>query len=443
MKFNIRIIILYFAFFFLCSSFLSNVSAQQLWYSVNSPTTKSLKKCVFTDSLYGWAAGDSGVIIHTTNSGINWTIQNSKTNSYLSSIFFLNRRLGWALAWNIFGNPPYGSTILKTTNGGADWDTTLYEYENVFLRAVYYQDSLTGFMAGSPANLIRTTNGGTSWDFCQVDTTMVSFFPVLNFSFYNKNFGYATGGAMDIAGIIWRTTNGGLRWSPTIEAPEPVNNIFSFDSLNGIAISGDFEYGPSILKTTNAGANWRYESLELFGIPGTISFRTRNEAWVPLGFAETFIYTIDTGKSWTVLSTPDSSQIADLTFTDYRHGFAVGERGRILRFNYSAIGINENITKINPKLYELEQNYPNPFNPYTKISYKIGTESFVIIKVYDITGKEIRTLQNGIQRKGKYTINFSGSGLTSGVYFYRLISRSLSEKVNQFYEETRKMIILK
>jgi hypothetical protein len=78
-----------------------------------------------------------------------------------------------------------------------------------------------------------------------------------------------------------------------------------------------------------------------------------------------------------------------------------------------------------PSEFRLEQNYPNPFNPNTVISYQLSAVSNVSLKVYDILGREIRTLVDGIQKAGEHTINFNASSLSSGVYFYRLTAGQL------------------
>jgi hypothetical protein len=95
--------------------------------------------------------------------------------------------------------------------------------------------------------------------------------------------------------------------------------------------------------------------------------------------------------------------------------------------------LNGDVTEITD--YRLEQNYPNPFNPKTQITYSIPKAEIVKIKVYDILGKEIKTLLNDYQPAGIYEIDFDGTGLQSGVYFYRIISGS--------YADTKKMILLK
>ncbi|MBV6511938.1 MAG: hypothetical protein FMNOHCHN_01426 [Ignavibacteriaceae bacterium] len=73
-----------------------------------------------------------------------------------------------------------------------------------------------------------------------------------------------------------------------------------------------------------------------------------------------------------------------------------------------------------PSSFSLETNYPNPFNPITTIRYDIPENSYVTLKIYDILGRQIQTLQNGDQSAGSYTVNFDGSGYASGIYFYEL-----------------------
>ena len=65
-------------------------------------------------------------------------------------------------------------------------------------------------------------------------------------------------------------------------------------------------------------------------------------------------------------------------------------------------------------------NYPNPFNPSTIISYELPKAGIVNIKVYDLLGREVATLVNEFKSEGKYTVEFNGSKLPSGVYVYRL-----------------------
>ena len=73
----------------------------------------------------------------------------------------------------------------------------------------------------------------------------------------------------------------------------------------------------------------------------------------------------------------------------------------------------------------VSNNYPNPFNPTTIINYSLPNNEKVVIKVYDILGREIAELVNEQKMAGKYTIQFDGSNLSSGVYFYSITAGNL------------------
>jgi len=85
--------------------------------------------------------------------------------------------------------------------------------------------------------------------------------------------------------------------------------------------------------------------------------------------------------------------------------------------------------------YNLNQNYPNPFNPSTNISYSLPKESYVTVKVFDILGREVKTLVDGYKSAGQYNVSFDASKFTSGVYFYQLKTGNLLF--------TKKMMLLK
>jgi hypothetical protein len=101
--------------------------------------------------------------------------------------------------------------------------------------------------------------------------------------------------------------------------------------------------------------------------------------------------------------------------------------------NYT-IGANQISSEV-PSHYSIEQNYPNPFNPVTKIKFNVARLSEVKIIVYDVTGREVRTIVNERLQAGKYETAFDGVQLSSGVYFYRLIVGDFSE--------TKRMVLIK
>jgi len=82
-------------------------------------------------------------------------------------------------------------------------------------------------------------------------------------------------------------------------------------------------------------------------------------------------------------------------------------------------GVTQNGNNV-PSEYALSQNYPNPFNPSTKINFAIPTTGLVTMKVYDVLGKEVATLINEVKNPGNYIVEFDGSNLSSGAYFYKL-----------------------
>jgi subtilisin-like proprotein convertase family protein len=88
-----------------------------------------------------------------------------------------------------------------------------------------------------------------------------------------------------------------------------------------------------------------------------------------------------------------------------------------------------------PYSFSLAQNYPNPFNPSTGISFSIGKDGLAKLIVFDVLGKEIAVLVNNELKAGHYNVNFNASGLSSGVYFYRLDAAGFSE--------TKKMMLVK
>lgn len=95
--------------------------------------------------------------------------------------------------------------------------------------------------------------------------------------------------------------------------------------------------------------------------------------------------------------------------------------------------VDDNPSAVNS--FELGQNYPNPFNPSTQIKYSISENSNVVLKIFDMLGREVATLVNKTQEAGSYTINFDASKLSSGMYVYSLNAGN--------YSATKKMMLMK
>ena len=107
--------------------------------------------------------------------------------------------------------------------------------------------------------------------------------------------------------------------------------------------------------------------------------------------------------------------------------------------NIVLTGIQDDNKKLIPKTFALLQNYPNPFNPTTVINYELPVNSHIILKIYDILGREVFTLVNEEKTAGYYEASFNGANLTSGVYIYRLIAQGNGTK----FSSIKKMMLVK
>jgi subtilisin-like proprotein convertase family protein len=106
-----------------------------------------------------------------------------------------------------------------------------------------------------------------------------------------------------------------------------------------------------------------------------------------------------------------------------------------LRFNGSILSGSHNISSTIPDKFELYQNYPNPFNPVTRINFSVPKQGFVSLKVYDVLGREVKALVNEVESPGVYSVDFNGTELSSGVYFYRMESNG--------FTDIKKMLLIK
>ena len=115
--------------------------------------------------------------------------------------------------------------------------------------------------------------------------------------------------------------------------------------------------------------------------------------------------------------------------------------GSLTDYDFDNFTFRSNITSASvdssliPQSYRLSQNFPNPFNPTTKIYYSIPKSNLVTIKIFNILGREVKTLLDEHENAGNYNVVFNASGLSSGVYFCRLQSGD--------FVSTKKMILIK
>jgi hypothetical protein len=125
---------------------------------------------------------------------------------------------------------------------------------------------------------------------------------------------------------------------------------------------------------------------------------------------------------------------------NYPHGF--GPQGDVIRiYNYVRLVRGGSISEVDeykmniPNQYGLKQNFPNPFNPTTTISFSIPVEENVSLKIFNVIGQEVAVLVNENLSAGRYSYQWNDENLSSGVYFYKLVTDS--------FTEMRKMVLLK
>jgi hypothetical protein len=259
---------------------------------------------------------------------------------------------------------------------------------------------------------------------------------------FDKNMGFNLGSSG-----MKKTTNGCVNWFAIPN--ETYSGIQFVDSLIG------WKCWDSIKKTTNGGMNWfsqQMPNLPHSFIGSSIYVINKDTVWL---VGDQALYaplykTTDGGLNWGYQRADTSVHITIYNYiqfinnkigwaysTYYSSGIHTTTGGSDTTF-FTGMKLLENFV---PSGYTLGQNYPNPFNPVTKIPYELKEPSYIVLKVYDITGRMVKELVNGNWGTAKYIADFDASGLSSGIYFYRIeiTSQSTTEK----FIDSKKMILLK
>src|SRR5690606_1866588 len=162
--------------------------------------------------------------------------------------------------------------------------------------------------------------------------------------------------------------------------------------------------------------------------------------WVTSSPTGKIFRTNDGGDNWSIQNTGQTGITGKIFFINALTGWAQVNSTTILKTTTGGVTSIQNISNEIPAVFSLHQNYPNPFNPTTSIRFEIpssvrGERSKVKLSVYDIAGKEVVVLVNSELQPGVYEYGFDGSGLGSGVYFYKLTTNTFSE--------TKRMVLVK
>lgn len=396
--------------------------AARLYKTVNGGTNWLLRNTGLPNvSLYGisaldtskcWVGTVDGRIYYTSNGGFAWTLQLTVSGSFSNGIKMFNENYG------VFYGDPTGSgqpyQFRVTNNGGTNWNLApnapVANNEFGVINAWDFIDT-SRFWIGSAntvasstnAKIYRTSTGyyGT-WLSTVVNGTGGTsgcYFQTVGFTDANNGLVGSSGGD------IRKTTDGGQTF--TNVTPPAGAGIFSCMSMCGLKDASntirlatlDTGSTTKMWKTTNLGTTWIQEN-----IPSAVQYNNVSHMQFlnsNLGFAST--------------------------------GSQSGGIGGLMKYGPSS-GIT-NLNNNSPSDFVLEQNYPNPFNPSTAIKFSLPKNDFVTLKIYNALGKEVETLVNEFMPAGVYSVTFNASGLTSGLYFYKIITNN--------FVDTKKMLLVK
>ncbi len=203
----------------------------------------------------GWAIGDDGTILKTTNGGSQWVIQTSPVIGFFNDVFFIDANYGW-----IVGN---GGYILRTTNGGTTWENVKPSSFDGHLQGTFFLSKDTGFVIG-PGNILKTTDGGVTW--IKKQHPLIYGYDI---TFTDSKNGWAVGSG----GTIIRAIDGGEQW---YKQTTPTSNylyevIFPGDDRNGWAVGNN----GTILRTAFGGC-----FLPRAGFEGTEKFVCSNKGYL-------------------------------------------------------------------------------------------------------------------------------------------------------------------
>ena len=413
-------IVAFFSFFIVhCTLKIDNCIAQTGWFPLNSGTTESLQSVYFTDANTGYAVGNPGTVLKTTDAGDNWFSQTIPTTEILHYVLFTDVNTGY-IASGVYAS--FAGNLFKTTNGGNSWNAQILpKYAHYY--SIYFNNSNTGYVSGYQT-ILKTTNAGITWQYHEFS----NYGFINSIYFVDINTGFATGSKSYYDLVIIKTTDGGSNWFDTFTNPTYgyfFYGINFIDANTGVAVGGFTQPGNAfILRTTNGGMNWDWVDY-IFNnndIYWSVRFVSPSIVYVAGGMTGYGAILISTngGLNWSPQTSNSNNFLRGSYFTSLNTGYVVGVGGTILKTtDGGGTGIIPISNQI-PDKFSLSQNYPNPFNPSTVISFQLLVVGQVLLKVFDILGKEITTLVNEQLQPGTYEVTFDGSNLSNGVYFYKL-----------------------
>ena len=390
-------------------------------------------------------SSDSGNNWFQSSKGINNSMVDIFEKDYSGKVYALSRFVGlsvtadkgenWEILgtmsnWNSISASPNGflfagfgyimsGYLFRSTDAGYSWDVILEGDSAVSQVNVNLDESVYAIINDK---LFKSSNNGDDWFHIQVSSPDEH---IQSVTFNSTGYIYIRSSSE-----YFRSSDNGGTWELLTSTPEGLV-IFGISKTDDMYATA---FDSSYYRSSDYGNSWTYLS-KGNGKP-IRSFASNDLGY--LFILEQFhniLRSTDNGISWQEINSGlDSNSINCLIITDDDYILAGTSWGGVYRSVNKTTSVENSFAKIHGSFF-LEQNYPNPFNPTTNIKFYISDFGFVSLKLFDVLGNEIKTLVSEEKPAGNYNVQFDGSRLASGIYFYQL-------KAGNFIE-TRKMILLK
>jgi photosystem II stability/assembly factor-like uncharacterized protein len=387
-------------------------------FNGNSITFENTQTAVIT--------GDDGMMLRTTTGGTSWSADTSGiTNSLRNSAFYTTG--GGIGSVNVHLVAAENGVILKSTDNGANWDV---KFPGTFedINDIFILSQIATFACGNNGTLFFSTNLGDNWSSVNTGSS-VNFNRVIFFQYSTRTQITYKGLLAGDGGVVLTSTGLAGTWSTSTTTTSQDLNTLGFSSSYVIA-GGN---GGAIMKSSDHGVTWSGATSGTTENIHGIKFIDPSTA-IAVGDGGVILRSTNKGDTWSGITSPVTSSLTDVDFGSWNLGIATGVNGAtayttdggLSWIEYSADNLHVAVKQdagnktVSSGELKLSQNYPNPFNPSTLISYVLPFEAQVSVKIFDMLGKEVKTLVSSRQNSGTYSVSFDASGLSSGIYFYTL-----------------------
>jgi hypothetical protein len=302
-------------------------------------------------------------------------------------------------------------------------NTETAEYSPVTL------DFTSGLSAIAGVNLVNTKHPNNSSTFDYIDRYWTVTYNAFTGFSCNVTFSYVDADIIGTEENLYCGTWSGTAWTLLLVANTTLNQLSGTVTSFSVFTGGEASALPVELSSFSASVtktgvllNWKTET-EVNNYGFEIQRSGQTDKWEALGFVEGH------GNS----NSPKEYNFKDSEINSagtYSYRLKQIDNDGVYEFS-KTIEVNFNV----PSNFGLSQNYPNPFNPSTTISFNLPESGKVTLKIYNIIGKEIKTLVEGYREAGIHTFNFNAEGYPSGMYLYSLSTNG--------FTETKKMLFMK